>query len=87
MKGDGNIKKYKIKFLNVGYKNKYQVNIKVYDVNNKLIYKGTTYNGEVIISLKRNSLYKLEANFLNEKICKSFYTSNNKKIFKLSLFF
>ena len=76
MKGDGKIKKYKIRFLNVGYNDSYQVKLKIYDSNNKLVFSGTTYNGEITILLKKNKVYRLEAYFLNEKICTSFYTSN-----------
>ncbi len=80
MKGDGDIKKYYIKFLNVGIGKLYQVNVKIYDKNNCIIFDGTTFNGELFVKLKQNSIYKLVATFFNEKICTSFYTTCENKI-------
>ena len=66
----------KIKFLGLGYNDYYQANIKIYDLNNKLIYEGKTYNSEIIIHLKKNKLYKLNATSLCETIKVCFYVSN-----------
>lgn len=76
MKGDGNIKI--LKFIGAGYKNKYQVKVKIYDKDKK-IFEGTTYNGELKIDLKENKIYKIEAIFLNEKICTNIYITKKCK--------
>lgn len=76
MKGDGNIKI--LKFIGAGYNNKYQVKVKIYD-NNKKIYEGITYNGELKINLKENKIYKVKAFFKNELICKNIYITKKCK--------
>ena len=76
MKGDGDIKKIKLIFSGVGINNLYQANVKIYDENNKLIFNGQTYNGKLEIYLKENKLYKVESEFINEKIFKCIYVFN-----------
>lgn len=70
------MKKIIIRFLGLGYNEFYQANIKIYDLDNNLIYKGTTYNGKTKLCLKENHAYKLIAKSLNETIHTCFYVSN-----------
>lgn len=79
LKGDGSIKN--IKFLNVGYNNNYQVYVKIYDEFNNIIFNDWTYNGEINLYLNNNKIYKIEANFLNERIKQYFYTNKRNYIF------
>ncbi len=76
MKGDGNIKI--LKFIGTGYNDKYQAKIKIYQ-NNKKIFEGTTYNGIIKVDLKENTIYKIKAYFLNEKINTYLYVTRKCK--------
>ena len=76
MKGDGNIKI--LKFIGAGYKDKYQVKVKIY-CNNKKIFEGITYNGIIKVDLKENNIYKIKAIFLNEKINTYLYVTKKCK--------
>lgn len=76
MKGDGNIKI--LKFIGTGYNNNYQAKIKIYN-NNKKIFEGITYNGIIKVDLEENKIYKIEAYFLNEKICTNIYVTKECK--------
>ena len=67
----------KIKFLGLGYKNMNQANIYIYDELKKLIYSGQTYNGELIIKLKKNKIYKICAYTNDEIINNIIYTNKN----------
>ena len=82
MKGDGYIKII-LKFLNVGIKNKYQANIKIYDGNKKII-ESKTYNGEICLTLEKNKIYGIKATFLNNIINTYFYTNSDLFIFKFT---
>jgi len=75
MKGDGNIKI--LRFIGTGYNNNYQAKIKIYS-NNKKIFEGITYNGIIKLDLKEG-IYKIEAYFLNEKICRNIYITKKCK--------
>lgn len=75
MKGDGNINT-EIKFIGVGYNNNYQVNVIIYDDCNNIVYEGLTYNGKVCVNLNKNTIYKIEATFINEKIVRYIYTNS-----------
>ena len=55
MKGDGNIN-INIKFLNVGYNNFYQVNLKIIDENNNIIMKNVDINDPTKIYSKLDTL-------------------------------
>ena len=79
MKGDGIIK-INIKFIGLGYKDKYQANVKIYS-NNKLIYDCITYNGELYIDVIPNTIYKIDATFYNERITNYIITNRCKYLF------
>ena len=83
MKGDGNIN-INIKFLNVGYNNFYQVNLRIIDENNNIIFEGKTYNGMINICLIPYKKYKMIANFFNERLEQYFYVCNNNYIFSFN---
>jgi len=61
------MKEVTLKFIGTGYKDIYQANIKIYDMNNKLIYDCYTYNGYINIYLKECCYYKVNAT-LNDEI-------------------
>ena len=73
----------KIIFNGVGYNDKYQVKVKIYD-KDKIIYDGYSYNGVVNVFLKRNKGYRLYASFLDYRIWTSIYTNSNEYIFSLN---
>ena len=68
----------KIIFNGVGYNDKYQVKVKIYDND------GYSYNGVVNVFLKRNKGYRLYASFLDYRIWTSIYTNSNEYIFSLN---
>ena len=80
------MKEIKLKFIGAGYKNLYQVFVKLYDENDNLIYIGKTYNGILKIKLIPNKVYKIKAKFLSESINATLYVkrSINKYIFIFS---
>lgn len=67
------MKKIKLKFYGLGYNDINQAYIKIYDINNNLIYEGQTYNNEIIICLNENNIYNLYAYTCYETLNKSFY--------------
>ena len=70
--------KVKIKIYGLGYMNNCQAHIKVYNSNNKLVFEGETYNGEIHVLLNACSLYKIYINTCNEKLKTVFYTNQNE---------
>ena len=82
LKGDDRIKII-LKFVGAGVKNNYQVDVKVYGNNEKII-DTKTYNGEICVILEKNKVYRLEYSFLNIKKIIYFYTNSNKYIFNLN---
>lgn len=82
MKGDDGIKVI-LKFLGTGIQNNYQVDIKIYDRNKKIV-SSKTYNGEICLLLEKNKIYKMKYSFLNRKKYINFYTNSNKFIFNLN---
>ena len=79
MKGDGNII-IKLKFIGIGYNDKYQANISIY-YDNKLIYDCITYNGILEVEVDRNNIYRIEAEFLNERINTSIIANRCEYVF------
>ena len=67
-------------FIGTGYKERYQSYIEIYDLNNKLIYEGYTYNGCISICLKNNTYYKIKAILDNDILNGVIYT--NQTIYK-----
>ena len=77
------MKKIKIKFFGLGYKNNNQANILIYDECN-LIYSGQTYNGELEINLNRNKIYRICAYVEDEMIDGVIYTNKDIHCFSFN---
>ena len=65
-----------LKFLGTGYGNCNQVDVKIYDKNNNLIYYGNSFNGIIKLCLKKNSVYLIKATSLNNVLITTFYVDN-----------
>jgi len=72
------MKNIKLKFIDAGINDSFQYDIKVFDINDKLLYEGTTYNGEICLMLTVNHCYKVFAKSCNHTICKSIYISSSR---------
>lgn len=70
-----------LKFNGLGYGDKCQAGILIYDSNGNLIIKKDTYNGIVKVCLDKNEVYYLYARSLNEVIKTCFYVDKNCYIF------
>ena len=71
-----------LKFVGTGIKNKYQACVNIYDTNGNLLYQKKTYNGKLILYLKKNKLYKLVAESCSDMIKTSFYVNRlNEYVF------
>ena len=57
----------KLKFFNLGLKDKNQALVKLY-CRGKLVFEGLTYNGEICLNKHFNECYLMEATFHYEKI-------------------
>ena len=77
MKGDGYIKNIILKFIGVGIKEYYQAYVKVFGKDNKLIYSGYTYNGEIKLLVCKDNIYRVEAYFYDEFINNTFLVTND----------
>ena len=77
MKGDDLIKNIILKFLGTGLLDKYQANVIVFD-KNKTYYCGSSYNGEIQLSLEKNKAYNIYATFMNQVINAAFYVTNQE---------
>ena len=75
------MKEITLKFIGTGYKNMYQVKIKLYDLNDNLVYEGTTYNGKINICLRFNCYYKLKIYTCNETVNNVLYVNKNNDIY------
>ena len=69
------IRNITIKFIGAGFQDKYQPRIKIYNLNNKCIYKGRTYNGKINVCLNTNTYYFIEANLCSSIIKKLIFHS------------
>lgn len=67
-------------FIGTGYNDRFQAYIKIYDINNNLIYEGYTYNGCINICLNKNNYYKIIATLDNDILNGVIYT--NQTIYK-----
>ena len=67
-------------FIGTGYKDIYQANIQIYDLNNNLIYESNTYNGCINICLKKYTYYKIIAKLDNDILNGVIYT--NQSLYK-----
>lgn len=75
------MKKVKLKFYGLGYKGLYQADVLIYDDCGNLIYKGKTYNNEIILKLKCKKVYKLIAISCGDIIKVLFYVKTNCQYF------
>jgi hypothetical protein len=75
-----------LNIIGLGLYDYYQANVNIYDNDNKLIYKGKTYNSKLYINLIKGNVYKLIATTSNNKLISSFYVleGNNEYIFILN---
>ena len=71
------MKNIMLKFLGAGYQNMYQGNIEVYDMSNRFICSGTTYNGNLSFQGRENTFYKVIANFGGDVLQQVFYVNSN----------
>ena len=71
------MKEVNLIFVSLGYNTFYQAQIYIYDINNNLIYEGTTYNGKIKLCLLNNNGYRLKIITCNQVIITSFYVSNS----------
>ncbi len=72
------MKRIKIIFSGVGCSSRYQVFVKIYDVNNILVFSGYTHKGFIIAELEVGEVYSIIATSYNDKLSGSFYLSKNK---------
>ena len=72
------MKKIKIKFYGLGYNDKYQAYLKIYDNKDNLIFEGKTYNSEIDVLLKPCLLYKMSIKTYNENFKIYFYTNQDE---------
>lgn len=75
------IKKVTFIFIGTGINNKYQACVYIYDSCNRLVYKGKTKNGKLVLYLKKHEVYKLKAISLGEMIYTNFITTRSKYVF------
>ena len=66
-------------FAGLGYNNKNQASVIIYNQSGSIEYSGSTYNAKLFINLKINSLYKLCAYNNTMKIFRYFYVSKYQK--------
>ncbi|MBE6160760.1 MAG: hypothetical protein E7158_00865 [Firmicutes bacterium] len=71
------MKEIELIFNGLGYKDVMQACVIIYDLDNNIICKKETYNGRMLLCLKKNSLYKLIAKSNAGFIKKHFYIINN----------
>ena len=71
------MKKITIKIIGLGYQNKYQAHIKIYD-KSCLIIEKDTYNGKIEVCLEENKAYKLIAIIKNRILNIVFYIDEKR---------
>ena len=71
------IKNIKLIFLGAGYQDNYQGNIEIYDLSNKLISKGITYDGKYCFNGYENTFYKVNAIFNGDILSNVFYVNRD----------
>ena len=81
VKGDGKIKKVTLKFNGLGYNDRYQALVMIYDIDGNLIFVGNTYNGVVCLLLRVNCGYRVVARFFSEIIDTYFYNDKCNYVF------
>lgn len=67
-----------LKFYGLGIMDELQANVTIFNCNDKLIFDGVTYNGELSLCIDTCCLYKLIAISNDEKIIINFYVDSNK---------
>lgn len=75
------MKEITIIFKGLGYKDKMQANITIFDKNKKQITNTKTFNGKLKICLKEKQIYHLIAKSNNEIINTYIYINTNKYCF------
>ncbi len=75
------MKEITLKYVGAGYKNQYQLEINVYDLNSNLIYSGITYNGFINICLKANQYYKITAQSNSQILNSVIYVNCTRDIY------
>jgi len=68
-----------LKFIGTGVASNMQACVKIYDINDNLLYEKETFNGELKVSLEENKVYRLFAISCNDIISAAFYVSKCKK--------
>ena len=71
--------KIKFKFFGLGYDDKYQARVFIYDSLNNLIFDGQTYNGNLCVNLIYGRVYRIVAFSLNDRIDTYFYIDGNRE--------
>ena len=79
------MKEILLKYIGAGYNNEYQLEINIYDLNNNLVYSGTTYNGSINVCLRTNQYYKVQANANNEILNSVIYVNCTRDIYTFVL--
>lgn len=69
------MKNIKFKFIDAGINNSFQYDVKLFDINDNLLYENATYNGEICFNLNEYCCYKIYAKSIKGTICKSIYIS------------
>ena len=64
------MKNIHLKFLGLGYNSSFQAFVRIYDLEDNLIYEGMTYNNILSINLNMCNCYKIVASFLSETLIK-----------------
>ncbi len=75
------MKEITICFQGLGYNNKIQANVKIYNKNKKLIINQNTYNNKINVCLKEKEIYHLIAKSFNQIINTYIYINTNRYYF------
>lgn len=75
-----------LKFYGLGIEDKFQAYIQILSNENKNIYEGFTYNGDLSICLNTNCVYKLILSSCFFNICTCFYVDSVRNCYYFSFF-
>ena len=75
------IKNIIFRFIGTGYQDKYQPHIKIYNLNNRCLFKGRTYNGKINVCLNTNKYYLIEAKLCSNIIKKVVYVNDYQQTY------
>ena len=65
-----------LSFFPTGYKDYYQVKLRIFDNNRELIFEGKTFNGKIKLCLLKKKTYLLEATLGSNQLIVPFYVTN-----------